>query len=127
MSLHPTMRRRLHERLHPLIGDEESDALLDEVSPADPVTREWLDDRFVTKAWLREELDCRAAHVDARFERIDERFEHSDQVVALKLEASEHRILGEMHQAFRQQTVLLLVLTSFLGGILALVQTVVGG
>ena len=39
MSLHPTMKRRLHERLHPLIGEEEADALLDDLTQ-DPVTRE---------------------------------------------------------------------------------------
>jgi hypothetical protein len=61
MPLHPTMKRRLHERLHPLIGEEEADALLDQI-PDDPVTKEWLDDRF--------------DRVDDRFDRVDARFEH---------------------------------------------------
>lgn len=56
MPLHPTMKRRLHERLHPLIGDEEADALLDQVSPPDPITRQWLEERFVTKEWADERL-----------------------------------------------------------------------
>lgn len=71
MPLHPTMKRRLHERLHPLIGDEEADALLDQISPPDPVTREWLQERF-------DLIDLRFEHVDRSFEQVDRSFEQVD-------------------------------------------------
>jgi len=115
VSVHPTMKRRLHERLHPLIGEEEADALLDELSPADPVTREWLEDRFerlVTKEHLDERLDRYATreqlgerldgalrphvtkdHLDTKLEGLDH-----------KMEGMEHGIMGATHEALAQQT-----------------------
>ena len=156
MSLHPTMKRRLHERLHPLIGEEEADALLDEISPADPVTREWLQDRFDRIDSRFELVDERFERIDERFERIDERFERIDdrfglvderferiderfatkewirdyfygkEVLDEKLESMKHELMGTMHRTVRDQAVLLVVLTAFLGGILSLAQIIWG-
>src|ERR1044071_2939993 len=73
------MKRRLHERLHPLIGEEEADALLDEISPQDPVTREWLAERFDLIAGQFELIDDRFRRGDERFDLIDERFRRVDE------------------------------------------------
>lgn len=104
MSLHPTMKRRLHERLHPLIGAEEADALLDEISPQDPVTREWL---------------------ETRFDRIDDRFATREHLDA-RLDGVKHELMGAVHRKVMEQTVLLVVLTTFLGGILSIAQIIWG-
>lgn len=79
MTFHPTMKRRLHERLHPLIGEEEADALLDEISPQDPITREWLAERFDLIAGQFEIVGERFDLIDERFVRIDERFARIDE------------------------------------------------
>ena len=79
MTFHPTMKRRLHERLHPLIGEEEADALLDEISPPDPITREWLAERFDLIAGRFELVAERFDRVDERLDRVDERFDLIDE------------------------------------------------
>jgi hypothetical protein len=79
LTFHPTMKRRLHERLHPLIGEEEADALLDEISPPDPITREWLEERFDLIAGQFALVAERFDRVDERFELIDERFDRVDE------------------------------------------------
>jgi hypothetical protein len=128
LTLQPTMKRRLHERLHPLIGEEEADALLEEISPPDPVTREWLQDRFdqIDRRFEQvdrrfEQVDRRFDLIDQRFEQVDQRFEHIERTAVTKdwlqehhdsrqeldprLEAMEHRISTAMHRALVQQIV----------------------
>jgi len=128
VSLHPTMKRRLHERLHPLIGEEEADALLDEISPADPVTREWLReeldgrfDRVVTKDHLDERLDRFATK-----EWIEDRFvtkEHLD----LRLDATENGLRATIDERFKQHTYFMVGMATFVGVVSGVVQAILPG
>ncbi|HEX7131328.1 MAG TPA: hypothetical protein VF228_02060 [Iamia sp.] len=118
MSLHPTMKRRLHERLHPLIGEEEADALLDEIAPQDPVTREWLEGRF--------------DRIDDRFERMEERFATKEHLDA-RLDGVKHELMGAIHsleirmnERFAAQTQWTMGCVVFIATVLTVAQIIWG-
>ena len=104
MSLHPTMKRRLHERLHPLIGEEEADALLDEISSPDPVTREWLTERF---------------------HELDDRFYTRD-LMDQKLQTLRHQIAEDVHIAWRAQSHWVFAAVAFFAGLLTFFDKIWG-
>lgn len=149
MTFHPTMKRRLHERLHPLIGEEEADALLDEISPPDPVTREWLTERFDHIDARFEQVDARFEQVDARFEqvdarldRMDDRFDRLDERFATKewledrfdskplldekLQSMRHQISSDVHVAWRHQIHWVYGSVAFFGAVISIVDRIWG-
>lgn len=77
-------RRTIHEKLAPIVGDEEVDAMLSEF-PASP------SDAPLTKSHFERRLDERFVHVDERFAQMDVRF--------AQLEGS---LRAEMHNLGRQ-------------------------
>ena len=96
-------RRTIHEKLSPIIGDEEVDAMLSEypLHPADaPVTTHRFDERFA-------EQDRR---FEERFHRIDVRFAELEG----GLRAEMHAIRAEVHSVGRQM--LMWSTTSLIGG-----------
>jgi hypothetical protein len=124
VSLHPTMKRRLHERLHPLIGEEEADALLDEISPQDAVTREWLEgqfDRMVTKEHLDERLE--------RFGSKEWTREHfaTKEYLDARIDRSEQSLRATIDERFKQHTYFTVGAMTFVGVVAGVVQAIIGG
>ncbi len=139
MTFHPTMKRRLHERLHPLIGEEEADALLDEISPPDPITREWVRgelEPFVTKDHLDLRLEglegrLRGEMGELRGEMGELRGELRGEMGELRGEMGELRgeigkLDAKMAERFRQHTIVTVVGLGGAATIISIVQAIWG-
>jgi len=136
LTFHPTMKRRLHERLQPLIGEEEADALLDEISPLDPITREWfqdrfdrIEDRFATKDWIEDRFVTKE-HLDLRLEGLEGRLQREigrlDGKIGM-LDGKIGHLDAEISERFRQQTLVLIPVAALIGTVSGIVQAIVGG
>lgn len=122
MTIDEQARHQLFARLDEVLGRDEAATLMAHLPPvgwADVATRHDLDTlRLVVQAdigsvrtdvgSLRQRVDDLAQRTDERFDamatRTDERFDAMTAVFDARFETFEHRILGEMNKAFRDQT-----------------------
>jgi hypothetical protein len=104
-----------------MVGVEEADLLMDRPPGG------WGD--LVTKSWLSAELDRQDAVLDERFRSLDYRFDAIGErfvgqswrfdAVDEKFAALEYKLMGAIHQGFRDQTWKLM--TAMLGAMASLV------